>query len=495
MTYIVASLVERGASGVSRSSHEAFRHGADLVEVRLDHMALRKVDAEALSEVREAVRGPAVATLRSSGEGGRSRLRGAAREKALRAVLGAGFEYVDLELGTDARLLGELRRRKHRPAVIASSHLRAPAAPKEVERALARACRAGDFGKVAMPCEDAGQAIMLASLGMRRSAAGDRFALIGMGDQGQLTRVCARQMGSSMVYCSLEGRPAAPGQLDLPTQASLEREGRFVLGLLGHPVTHSVSKPMQEAALRGAGITGIYLNLDVPPAALTGDALDTLRRLGLSGINVTVPHKEKVRAMCDELDPEAESTGAVNTVVFGRKKVYGKNTDVIGFTTAIEQKTEIGPDTEALIVGAGGAARAAAVGLGRAGAHVTVAARDRAKGEKVAAELGIEAVTTDSLRRAGRRFDIIVNCTPAGTKGVGGTVPVPSGMFKRGVLYFDMVYNPPVTRAMKAAASRKARTANGLEMLVGQGAASFRAWTGAEPDLGVMRTAARRALR
>lgn len=494
MTYIVASLVERSVSGVSGSSLRAFRQGADLVEVRLDHLALPRIDEGSLSRVREAVAGPAIATLRSTREGGRARLRGPARERALKAVLGAGFEYVDLETDLDRRAMALAARRARGPLVIASHHFARPQPEKEVERALAKACAAGDFGKVAMPCGHAGHAIMLASLGLRRSSAGDKFTLIGMGDQGQLTRACARQMGSSMVYCSAGDRPAAPGQLDLASQAALGREDRFVLGLVGHPVAHSVSKPMQEAALRSAGLTGIYLNLDVPPEALTREALETLGKLGFSGLNVTVPHKERVRALCDELDPEAQSTGAVNTVVFRAWKMNGKNTDVIGFTKAIELKMKVTKDTSALLVGAGGAARAAAIGLRRAGAHVTVAARDRAKGERLAGEFILDAVTLDSLRRSDRRFDIIVNCTPVGTKGVGGVAPVPARLFGKGVLYLDMVYNPPVTKAMRAAASRKARAENGLEMLVQQGAASFTWWTRASPDVDAMRAAARGAL-
>ncbi len=495
MTYIVASLVERGVSGVSGSSKRAFRHGADLVEVRLDHLGPKGCAPKTLEAVREAVRGPMIATLRSSEEGGRSRLRGRSREKVLRAVLSAGFEYVDLELARDSRLLGEARRRSSGPSIIASRHFDRPVPSKEVEGALSKACRAGDFGKVAMPCEDAGHALMLASLGLRHSAAGDKFVLIGMGDHGRLTRVCARQMGSSMVYCCVGGRAAAPGQLDLGEQAALDVDDRHILGLLGHPLHHSVSRPMQEAALRKAGLAGAYLNLDVPPEAMRKDTLPTLRQLGCSGLNVTIPHKQRAHAMCSRLSPEAESTGAVNTIVFAGRDIVGKNTDVSGFIRAIEPKTRIGPDTAALVLGAGGAARAAAFALARAGAHVTVASRDRKKGAEVARRIGARAVTTDSLKRNGNRFDIVVNCTPVGTKGTGGAAPVPARLFGRGVLYFDMVYNPPVTRTMRTASARGAKVAGGLEMLVHQGAESFRSWTGAEPDVAAMRAAARRALR
>lgn len=494
MTYVVASLVERSISGLADSSKEAFRQGADLVEVRLDHLRLSVLDRRNLSRIREAVRGPAIATLRSSDEGGRSGLRGRAREKALRAVLGAGFEYIDLELAMDRKLLDEARGRSERPGLIASHHFARPASRKEVESRLREACRSGDFGKVAMPCADAGDAVMLASLGVKHSLAGDRFTLIGMGEQGVLTRVCARQMGSSMVYCCLQGRPAAPGQLEIGQQSSLDGGDRTVLGLLGHPLDHSVSRPMQEAALRRAGMTGAYLNLDIPPRELRRDTLDTLCSVGFSGLNVTIPLKEKACSLCDRLSPEAEATGAVNTLMFRGNDIHGENTDVIGFTRAITRKMCIDQETEALVVGAGGASRAAVFALTRASAHVTVASRTPGRAEKVAADLGAEPVPLTSLRREDRRFDLIVNATPVGTRGVGGAAPIPGRLFSRGTLFFDMVYNPAETRTMKAAKARGARALGGLDMLVNQGAESFRLWTGVSPDVKAMRSAARRAL-
>lgn len=494
MTYIVASLVERSISGVSDSSKEAFRQGADMVEVRLDHLKIDTLDERNLSRIREAVSGPAIATLRSSAEGGKSDLRGRAREKALKEVLKAGFEYVDLELVRDRKILAELKRRSPVPGLIVSYHFPRPAPRAEVETKLRDVCRSGDFGKVAMPCEDTGQAVMLASLGIKYSLRGDRFSLIGMGEQGLITRVCARQMGSSMVYCCLKGRPAAPGQLEVERQAYLDRGGRTLLGILGHPLSHSVSMPMQEAALMASGIAGAYLNLDVPTESLDRRTLEALCALGFSGLNVTIPHKERACGLCDSLSPEAEATGAVNTIKFGGSLIHGENTDVIGFNKSIEGKIRIGDDTRALVVGAGGASRAAVFALARAGAHVTVASRKNARARRVAEKFGADAVPLAALKRKGIAFDIIVNCTPLGTKGVGGIAPIPRHLFGKDTLFFDMVYNPLVTRTMRVASDRKAKALGGLEMLVNQGAESFSLWTGVPPEVSVMRSAARRAL-
>lgn len=494
MTDVVASLVERSIAGVTGSSKKAFQLGADIVELRLDHMSLLSLDREVLRHIRAAVKGPAIATLRSAREGGRSKLSKSKRAEALEEILESGFEYVDLELANDSRLLQELRGRRLRAKTIASAHFFKPASRDTVEHRLREACSAADFGKVAMPCEHAGQALMLARIGLRTSAANHRFILIGMGDQGQLTRVCARQIGASMAYACLPGRPAAPGQLEISVQSSLASHDNIVLGLVGHPVSHSVSKPMQEAALKKAGLTGTYMHLDIPEGEFDRDALVTLNLLGVSGLNITIPHKLRAFELCDKLGASATATGAVNTVKFDGESIVGENTDLHGLSLMIERKIGTCKGTRAVIVGAGGAARAAAKALSGIGASVTVAARDFRKASALAREFGMDSIDLRALAKRSEAFDILVNCTPLGTSGRHARSRLPSGVFKGNPVFFDLVYNPPVTSNMKEARRRGAKAYGGLEMLVHQGAESFRIWTGKEPDVQVMLRAARRAL-
>jgi shikimate dehydrogenase/3-dehydroquinate dehydratase type I len=489
MVRLVASLVERSVSGVSRSSRKAFSLGADLVEVRLDHLEPAALTGRSLSLIRDAVHGPAIATLRSKAEGGLSALRGTRREAALRATADAGFESIDLEARTDAEVI--LAGIGSGPEVIVSSHLRAPGGPKEVERLLRGACSAGDIGKVAMPCADASQALMLARLGRRIAEERKAFALIGMGEQGALTRACAEEIGSAIVYCCLPGRPAAPGQFDIATQAGLRSRGRVLLGLLGHPVSHSVSKPMQEAALRRAGLDGAYIPLDIPPAHMTRANLRLLRALGFTGMNVTIPHKARVSDMCDEKSPSATSTGVVNTVKFNGDLILGENTDVFGFSKLIEHKIRITEGTSALVIGAGGAARAAVRVLADSGASVSVAARRVGQAEDAASDAAEALGFVDIV--PGKRYDVVVNCTPVGMKGFPRT-GLPMAAFGKGTVLFDLVYNPPVTSTMKRASEKGAKAYGGIEMLVHQGAEAFRIWTGAEPDMKSMARAARGAL-
>lgn len=491
MSLVVASLVEGSVKGASSSSVAAFRAGADLVELRLDH--LKGFDIQMIHDARRDILGPTIATLRSKGQGGKSGLAGAKREEVLRELLRSDFEYVDLELGTDAALLKKVRREESETQVIVSSHLPRPAAKEVVERRLAEAMALGDVAKVAMPCETASQALDLAQIGLTHSRSKKRFVIIGMGLQGQLTRVFADRIGSFLVYACLPAKEAAPGQLDVASQVSLQQGPKSIFGLIGHPVSHSVSKPMQEAALRHLGMRGLYLPLDFPPGEFDGNALRALRNLGFDGLNVTIPYKGAAFKLSDRVGGPAAATRAVNTINFVGKTVVGENTDVIGFARLIDGKTTVTPNTSALLIGAGGAARAVAYVLSERRARLTVTDIDKGRADELAKTFGGNSVPVKKLWKSDEAFDLVVNCSPVGMKDVPGT-PLKASMVTTGSVFIDVIYNPPLTRSMELASRRGAKAYGGLEMLVQQGAESFRIWTGKEPSVEVMREAAGRAL-
>lgn len=491
MTIIVASLVEGSIAGVSGSSRAAFRHGADAVEVRLDYF--RNLKPAGLPKIRDACAGPTIATLRSTSEGGKSQLSADPRMEMLRAIIDAGFHGVDLETTNDTALLRELGERKDRPLIIASAHFDEPVSEDLITSTLTQACTLGDVGKVAMPCANAAQAVMLAEVGKKFSALRKKFVVVGMGEQGKLTRICADRIGSSMIYSCVNGKEAAPGQLDVRTQKSLSSKA-LVLGLIGHPVSHSVSREMQEAALKSRKIPGAYLPLDFPPGTLDRNALVTLKSIGFKGLNVTIPHKKTAFDIADRTDAAASSTGAVNTITFDDDEVVGENTDVFGFSKLVEGKIHITKNTRILVVGAGGASRAVAHVLSRLGARFMIADIESSRARELARTFGGDAVPVGRAMSAPAPFDLVVNCTPVGMKGAPGN-PVKSNLFKKGSLFVDIIYNPEITQAMRTARKAGARVQGGLEMLVQQGAQSFRLWTGKNPDVSVMRRAARRALR
>jgi shikimate dehydrogenase/3-dehydroquinate dehydratase type I len=491
MTLVVGSLVERDAEGIAASSKLAFAQGADLVECRLDHLS--HVSRGSVEEARRAALGPAISALRSRSEGGRSGLRGDKRNALLQAQLYSDFEYVDLELRTDGKFISGLNRERWDSKLIVSAHFLKPVKRPEIERALGECTSLGDVGKVAMVCEDATDALMLAEVGMKWSQRRKPCVVIGIGPHGQLTRILADRLGSALAYSCISGKPAAPGQLDIPTQSKLRNKDKTVLGLVGHPVSHSVSKPMQEEAMEKAGMIGAYVPMDFPLGEFSAGSIGVMRRLGFIGINVTIPHKKKAYSLCGQRGPAAKATGAVNTIKIEAGRLYGENTDVKGFAELIGGKTVITRGTKALLVGAGGAARAAMYVLKERGARVTVVDIEKRRADHLAKAFEAHSQSLPRLFKSGKHFGIVVNCSPVGMKGVPGN-PVVRSLFRPGSAFFDVVYNPQITKAMQTAEKAGAKAHGGLEMLVQQGAESFRIWTGVEPNLEAMREAARRAL-
>ncbi len=492
MTQIVASLIEKDPSGISESSRLAYASGADIVELRLDH--LKDTSESSILAARKAALGPAIGTLRSKHEGGLSGLKGLARELVLRSIIDSDFEYVDLEVKADAGILKSVEKEELRPITIASHHFPRPVTRRTVEKAIQAACSMGDIGKVAMPCEHAGHAMDLVQAATNLSKTKKRYVVIGMGPQGLLTRICADKLGCELVYACLPGKEAANGQLNVLSQRRLMDRDRFLVGLLGHPVSHSVSKPMQEAAMSGAGLIGTYLPLDFPPDMLSKRTLHVLKELGFAGVNVTIPHKGWAFEMSTKRGPPAAATKAVNTIILTRENIVGENTDVIGFAKLIEGKISLSQDTRCLVVGAGGAARAVAYHLSRNGVRFAVTDKEMERARKLAREFGGRPVIPKELRENDEDFLLVINCSPVGMKGVSDESPVKDFVFKPGGVFIDIIFNPPRTAAMALAESRGARAFGGLEMLVQQGAESFRLWTGKEPDIEAMREAARRAL-
>lgn len=270
------------------------------------------------------------------------------------------------------------------------------------------------------------------------------------------------------------------------------------LALLGQPVAHSRSPAMMRAALAALGLEGIYAAFDVAPAGLDA-ALDGLWALGFRGANVTAPHKAAVAArLAARLTPEAARTGAVNTLLRGPDGWVGHNTDVEGLALALHAERAAIRGASAVLLGAGGAARAAALclaGLGVAG--VTVLARDalRAQGvADVATAVGLRAGaagmdSADGLRALAGAA-VVVQCTSAEVSG-GATLAVSLAPCAPGTLAVDLVYAPRVTPWMRRAEAAGMRVVPdaALTMLAGQGAAALSAWTGVAPPVAVMRAA------
>ncbi|TLM69015.1 MAG: shikimate dehydrogenase [Deltaproteobacteria bacterium] len=270
-----------------------------------------------------------------------------------------------------------------------------------------------------------------------------------------------------------------------------------VVGIFGDPVSHSLSPLMQNAAIQGAGIDAVYVPFHVGAAQLC-DAVRAIRALGLAGVNLTIPHKEAACRLVDELDPVAELSGAVNTIVNREGRLLGYNTDGAGLLRAVRE--DLGVDSRGkrvLIVGAGGAARAAMVAMAGAGAAwIGVANRTPGRAEQLVAELAAKLTGTAFAAfplegLAGRLdggVDLLINSSAAGLQGQPLDLPVGGCVRPDGAVY-DMVYGREPTALVVAARAAGLAAADGLGMLAGQGEEAFRLWFSSAPPPGAMRAA------
>jgi len=265
------------------------------------------------------------------------------------------------------------------------------------------------------------------------------------------------------------------------------------MGVIGDPIAHSLSPVMHNAALSHLGIDAVYMAFRVRPEGL-GAAISGMREMGIAGLNVTIPHKANVMRHLDRIDDVARSIGAVNTVLNREGLLIGYNTDADGAMEALSSAGYM-PGGQALLLGAGEAARAVGFALVNAGSRVMIANRNMERARALAEHLKAIPVAHHEMPERIERSDLIVNCTPLGMEGFPSVSPIDTSLVRPGTLCFDLVYNPMDTPFLRGAASMGARIVRGYEMLVGQGARSFEMFTGRKPPVEVMREAVVSALR
>lgn len=280
-------------------------------------------------------------------------------------------------------------------------------------------------------------------------------------------------------------------------------QDRLRLGLIGYPLEHSFSPRLHLAALRACGLNGEYRLYPIPPGLDRGEKLkellDSLRRGEVKGLNVTIPLKQEIMPYLDELAPAARAIGAVNTISGGDGLLFGDNTDAPGFLADLRRLEFFreGRPSTALILGAGGAARAVIHALRQAGWQVIVAARRVEQARELVDELHAIRFTPVALRDALEAISdwrsaltLIVNTTPLGMAPWMETSPWPEALpFPEGVFVYDLVYNPAQTLFIRRARRAGLKAANGLGMLVEQAALSFERWTGLDVSRAELRNA------
>jgi len=494
MTKVAAVILAGNAAEVERQSRIALGKGADLVELRLD--AIADLGPGTIRHLAKSLGEHTIATMRSPGQGGAQRRGRSPHSAVMREICGHRFAYVDLELEEDDAELDALARVAHdRGTKVIVSHHFAEAVDIHRTSEVLEACAArGDIAKVVAPVDDLDIAIHLIDLARTKTDRARPIILIGTGASGMVTRALADALGEEIQYAAW-GNAAAPGQLPLATAARLRGREPIVLGLVGHPVGHSLSPVIHETALAALNLPAVYLPFDIPPDSID-PFLVAVDRLRIRGFNVTHPLKESIAQRVDELDAGAERLGAVNTVVVQDGWTVGHNTDVYGFRVSLRALGLRVGDRTALVVGAGGAARAVVHVLLREGASVQVTNRTIARAEALADSFddSVAVVPMETFQRAGP-WDLLVNATPIGMKGVTPGLPVPEPIIAKAAFVYDLVYNPTATPLLQAARRLNRPGTSGLDMLLHQAAKAFELWTGKSSPFDAMRRAAKEALR
>ena len=417
-----------------------------------------------------------IATCRRATSGGKFKGTVAAQLEVLAKAAGAGCQLVDVELQTAAKLKPQqLQKLRSQAAVVLSFH--DFHATKKLDETLAKMeVYPADFYKIVSTATTLSDNVAMMKFLEKQS---DRHSLVAlcMGEQGIISRVLGVRAGSAFTFAAVSpDERTAPGQVTAQDLRSVYRIDQVdvatrVYGVAGDPVAHSLSPIIMNTALRRENVNAVYLALH---AKTLKDLLACVRDIPIHGLSITMPYKQAILEHLDNTDSHTTKIGACNTVVRAQDgKLYGFNTDTAGVVRPLEQRLAL-EGARVLVLGAGGAARAAVFGLKERGSEVFILNRTAAPAQKLARQAKARTIKRPDLKKL--TFDVIVNATPVGMT---NTRETPLNENEINAKYvFDMVYDPAETRFLKAAKDRGAQIIPGIEMFVHQAARQFEIWTG-----------------
>ena len=496
---VCVPICEPTADGILKSLAAA-EPRADLIEIRFD--CLRpdefRETKTLISRLVQQSSVPLIVTLRSKDQGGRGDFSKPVRHEFWANIPSGNF-YVDVELDFVSSAEVELDWEK-----VICSHHDFQSVPEDLDQIYERlAATKASVLKIAIKAGDVTDCLSVFRLLKRAKEYGRALIAIAMGEAGLATRVLGPSRGSYLTYAPIEPESAtAPGQVTASDLRDLYRIDQItpdtlVAGLVGNPITHSFSPHIHNAALRAADINGVYLPFAVNnfEAFMSRMVRRSTREIdwNLRGLSITAPYKAMALESVDWADQVAKEIGAVNTLVLDGEQIRGYNTDADGFIAPIKERRGDLRGLKCAVIGAGGASRMATWSLQREGALVTVFARNMDRATELARNFKVDLRDVSEAKFEG--FDVVVNATPVGTKGMSEELSLVGGQQLRGNgLAYDLVYNPTKTRFLSEAESVGCETVGGLEMLINQAARQFELWTGQPAPRSVMQTAAQQAI-
>jgi 3-dehydroquinate dehydratase/shikimate dehydrogenase len=467
------------------ASAESMARDNPFLEFRLDYLkqplaALPKIHR--FLETHQYI--TAIGTCRRAENGGRFKGSLASQLEVLTKAHAAGCQIVDLEIQSALKAKREaIARLRSRAGLIVSFHdFRAT---RNLDETLEKMLKVpADFYKVVSTATTLSDNVTMVTFVQTQS---NKHALIGlcMGEQGVISRVLSVRAGSVFTFGAVSADlKTAPGQISAGDLRSIYRIDQVdaatrVYGVAGDPIEHSLSPVIMNTALRRENVNGVYLPLH---AKTLKDLMRCVREIPLHGLSVTMPYKQSILAHLDNTDAHTTKIGACNTVVRGQDgKLYGFNTDAAGVVRPLEQRLSI-EHAKVLVLGAGGAARAAVFGLKERGAEIWILNRTSVKGQKLARQAKARTIKRADLRKIA--FDVIINATPVG---MGNTRDCPLKDEEiQARIVFDMVYDPVETHLLQVARAKGIAVIPGVEMFVQQAARQFEIWTGKPAPAGDM---------
>jgi 3-dehydroquinate dehydratase / shikimate dehydrogenase len=447
------------------------------IELRLDYLPRPGLAFPKIKEFTEThPHVTVIATCRRVASGGKFKGSISSQLEVLGKAAEAGCQLVDVELQTAVRLKpAQLAKLRGKAALVLSFHdFRATQKLDETLKKMS--AYPADFYKIVSTATSLYDNVTMMKFLEKHQ---DVHSLVGlcMGEQGIISRVLGVRAGSAFTFAALTAdEKTAPGQVTAQELRSVYRIDQVdaatkVYGVAGSPVSHSLSPAIMNAALRRENVNGVFLALNTKSLK---DLLACVREIPIHGLAITMPHKEAILKYLDNTDPHTSKIGACNTVVRSQDgKLYGFNTDTSGVVRPLEQRIPLS-GARILVLGAGGAARAAVFGLKERGAEIFILNRNLAAAQKLARQAKARTVKRSDLKKL--EFDVIINATPVG---MGNTRESPLTAEEiRAKYVFDMVYDPAETRLLNLAKERGAEAIPGSVMFVHQAARQFEIWTG-----------------
>ncbi|MCR4290703.1 MAG: shikimate dehydrogenase [Candidatus Scalindua sp.] len=456
---------------------------ADIVELRIDYIPELQNALTCIEKILQSKTKPVIITNRPEREGGKFNGSEQDRLHLLQKAIDLGADYVDIEYDS----IEQITRRNSSKIII--SHHNFKETPHNLSKIYNDICQhKPDIVKIVTYANDITDNIRIFELLKSAKVSAISFC---MGELGNISRILTSKFGGLLTFASLEkGKESAPGQLTVNELSKMyhfkdiNKETKLY-GIIGNPVSHSMSPAIHNAAFIEKGLNNVYVPLKITDI---GTFMKEYRKIDFHGFSVTIPHKESVLPFLDDIDLTAKRIGAINTIVNQNGKLTGYNTDcmaaVMGLESSLKEANKTLNNKKISIIGAGGAARAIAFGLKEKGCDITIFNRTIERAEKLSNEVKCRFGSFKKIHKLDS--DILINTTSIGMFPNVDQTPVPDNILKEGMIVFDAVYNPIETRLLREANGKGCHTINGLSMFINQAAEQFRLWTNIDPPVELM---------